>query len=136
MSSDRPYFIGGYFFPQQIVQAFWLREFFRPASQVENIQLDFAPFYALGNAMIGTWPFFVSARERRGNLLLIAFRANLRILMEYSVSSLLQLRGDYMLSCWHIGNSEKLKTADWFVIVNTLQSLYWVYFRRAMNPTT
>lgn len=35
-----------------------------------------------------------------------------------------------------IGNSEKLKTADWFVIVNTLQSLYWVYFRRVMNPTT
>ncbi|KAI5453147.1 hypothetical protein NCC49_006175 [Naganishia albida] len=91
--SPMPYFIGGYFFPQQILQAFWIREFFRPASQVEGIQLDFAPFYALGNTMIGTWPFFVR-------------------------------------------NSEKLKTADWFVIVNTLQSLYWVYFRRAINPTT
>ncbi|KAJ9121631.1 hypothetical protein QFC22_002251 [Naganishia vaughanmartiniae] len=79
--SPMPYFIGGYFFPQQILQAFWLREFFRPASQVSSYQLDLAPFYALGN-------------------------------------------------------SEKLKTADWFVIVNTLQSLYWVYFRRAMNPTT
>ncbi|KAJ9102447.1 hypothetical protein QFC21_002847 [Naganishia friedmannii] len=103
--SPMPYFIGGYFFPQQILQAFWLREFFRPASQVSSYQLDLAPFYALGNFCIGTWPFYRN-------------------------------HGQLTFHNRNTGNSEKLKTADWFVIVNTLQSLYWVYFRRAMNPTT
>ena len=33
-------------------------------------------------------------------------------------------------------NAERLQLADLFVIVNTLQSLYWVYAKRAPRPNT
>lgn len=58
--ADSPYAIGAWFFPQQIIELMYIREFFRPAGQIEKIVLDFAPFFVLGNFMIGTWPIPVS----------------------------------------------------------------------------
>jgi hypothetical protein len=124
------------------VQAFWLREFFRPPSQVSSAMLDLAPFYALGNFCIGTWPFFVRLFDQRSSIhadsAQLHFPTHLFRYPECSVSNIanrFRHRESNAFASF-IGNSEKLKTADWFVIVNTLQSLYWVYFRRVMNPTT
>lgn len=91
--SPTPFAIGAWFGPQQILELIYIKELFYPTGgKVEPIMLSLAPFFSLGNIMIGTWPFL-----------------------------------------W---NSERLQFADLFVIVNTLQSLYWVYTKRAANPNT
>jgi len=91
--SPIPYAIGTWFGPQQILELLYIKELFYPSGgKVEQVSLSLAPCFALGNLMIGTWPFF-----------------------------------------W---NAERLQLADLFVIVNTLQSLYWVYAKRAPRPNT
>lgn len=65
----RPYFIGGFFFPQQLCQLLWLRELWRKDSEVEGTTLNLVPFYSLGNMMIGTWlPFCGCSRGARRGL--------------------------------------------------------------------
>lgn len=62
--SPQPFFIGGFFFPQQLFQLAWLYRLYRldsrkPAERGELDQIvDFVPWYALGNVCIGTWMFF------------------------------------------------------------------------------
>lgn len=62
--SPQPYFIGGFFAPQQLFQLAWLYKLWRlnPNHPAEKKELDeivkFVPVYALGNACIGTWMFF------------------------------------------------------------------------------
>jgi len=62
--SPQPYFIGGFFFPQQLFQLAWLYRLWKlnPNNPTEKKELDtivrFVPYYALGNVCIGTWMFF------------------------------------------------------------------------------
>jgi len=59
--SPQPYFIGGFFFPQQIVQVAWLYRLWKlnpKKSEAEKKELDqivdFVPYYAIGNFCIGS----------------------------------------------------------------------------------
>ena len=87
--SPQPYFIAGFFFPQQFFQLAWMYKLWKldPKKPQEKKDLDqmvkFVPYYALGNVCIGTWMFF-----------------------------------------W---NSEQLKAANVFVIVNTTAQLWYVF---------
>ncbi|KAK5651386.1 hypothetical protein OQA88_12543 [Cercophora sp. LCS_1] len=71
--SPQPFFIGGFFLPQQIFQAAWLyRLCRRRARQLEvggnqietgdnqdvGLMVDYTPYYALGNLCIATWMIF------------------------------------------------------------------------------
>ncbi|KAG9579208.1 hypothetical protein KCU77_g11761, partial [Aureobasidium melanogenum] len=67
--SPQPYFIGGFFAPQQIVQMAWLYRLWKldPSKPKERSELDqivnFVPYYALGNFCIGTWMFFWNSEQ-------------------------------------------------------------------------
>lgn len=67
--SPQPYFIGAFFFPQQLFQLAWLYKLWRldASKPQERKQLDqivkFVPYYALGNVCIGTWMFFWNAGQ-------------------------------------------------------------------------
>lgn len=58
--SPQPYFIAGFFFPQQLFQLAWLWKLWRldernPQQKKELDQIvKFVPYYALGNVCIGT----------------------------------------------------------------------------------
>jgi hypothetical protein len=87
--SPQPYFIGAFFFPQQLFQLAWLYRLCtldskkpEQAKELEEMK-RFVPYYALGNVCIGTWMFF-----------------------------------------W---NSENLKMADIFVVVNTATQLWYCF---------
>ncbi|KAI0482557.1 hypothetical protein GGR56DRAFT_685402 [Xylariaceae sp. FL0804] len=69
--SPQPFFIAGFFFPQQIAQVAWLWRLWRaqppsatgsssssPSSSAVASMVDFAPYYALGNFCIATWMIF------------------------------------------------------------------------------
>lgn len=59
--SPQPFFIAGFFFPQQIFQLVWLYRLWRldgkKPKDAEELKpmVNFAPYYALGNVCIGTW---------------------------------------------------------------------------------
>ncbi|WWD19176.1 hypothetical protein CI109_103634 [Kwoniella shandongensis] len=69
--SPQPFAIGGFFGPQQILQVLWLREFFRAPKDVEQNTIDYAPWYALGNACIGIWMFFWNSNNLKGSNVLV-----------------------------------------------------------------
>lgn len=58
--SPQPYFIAGFFFPQQLFQLGWLYRLWKldPSKPKERIELDqmvdFVPFYAVGNLCIAS----------------------------------------------------------------------------------
>lgn len=58
--SPQPYFIGAFFFPQQMFQLAWMYRLWKldEKSPKEKAELDqmvrFVPYYALGNACIGS----------------------------------------------------------------------------------
>ncbi|PNS17593.1 hypothetical protein CAC42_2988 [Sphaceloma murrayae] len=87
--SPQPYFIAGFFSVQQIAQVAWMYRLWKLNSskpkEAEELKpmVQYAPYYALGNACIGTWMFF-----------------------------------------W---NSSMLKTANVFVVINSLSQLYYVF---------
>ncbi|ORY66066.1 uncharacterized protein BCR38DRAFT_522932 [Pseudomassariella vexata] len=62
--SPQPYFIAGFFFPQQIFQVVWLWRLWK--AKPEDLRtdrsvaemVDFAPYYAVGNFCIATWMIF------------------------------------------------------------------------------
>jgi len=59
--SPQPYFIGAFFFPQQIFQCIWLYRLWKlnpkkdeeTRKEVQQI-VDFVPYYAVGNFCIGS----------------------------------------------------------------------------------
>lgn len=61
--SPQPYFIAGFFFPQQLFQLAWLYRLWKldpKKSETERQELDqmvdFVPYYAVGNlAIAGEW---------------------------------------------------------------------------------
>ena len=58
--SPQPYFIAGFFFPQQLFQLGWLYRLYKlnPTITAERLELDqmmdFVPFYAVGNLCIAS----------------------------------------------------------------------------------
>ena len=59
--SPQPYFIGGFFFPQQLFQLAWLYRLYKldpskgPAEKAELDQIvDFVPYYSVGNLCIAS----------------------------------------------------------------------------------
>ncbi|KAF4450667.1 hypothetical protein FALBO_16449 [Fusarium albosuccineum] len=58
--SPQPFFIAGFFFPQQLFQLAWLWRLYKadPTQKDTSSMVDFAPFYALGNFCIATWMIF------------------------------------------------------------------------------
>ncbi len=54
--SPQPYFIAGFFFPQQIFQLVWLYRLWRETPEGDGVatMVDFSPFYALGNFCIAS----------------------------------------------------------------------------------
>jgi len=62
--SPQPYFIAGFFFPQQLFQLAWLYRLWkldakRPSERRElDTMVDFVPYYAIGNFCIATWMIF------------------------------------------------------------------------------
>ncbi|KAK5167486.1 uncharacterized protein LTR77_007185 [Saxophila tyrrhenica] len=76
--SPQPYFIAGFFFPQQLFQLAWLYRLWKldSKSPAEKKELDqivkFVPYYALGNVCIGTWMFFWNSEQLKiSNLFVI-----------------------------------------------------------------
>ncbi|KAF2091167.1 hypothetical protein K490DRAFT_62489 [Saccharata proteae CBS 121410] len=63
--SPQPYFIGAFFFPQQIFQLVWLYKLWQGQGTQEEVaeMVDYAPIYALGNFCIGTWMFFWNSND-------------------------------------------------------------------------
>jgi len=67
--SPQPYFIGAFFFPQQIFQLAWLYKLWkldeRNPQQNRDLQqiVKLVPYYALGNVCIGTWMFFWNSEQ-------------------------------------------------------------------------
>ncbi|KAH7323900.1 hypothetical protein BKA65DRAFT_436044 [Rhexocercosporidium sp. MPI-PUGE-AT-0058] len=90
--SPQPYFIAGFFFPQQLFQLAWLYRLWKlDTSKSANekkevaIMTDFVPYYAVGNLCIASWMIF-----------------------------------------W---NSSALKTANIFVLINSLTQLTYIFTR-------
>lgn len=58
--SPQPYFIAGFFFPQQLFQLGWLYRLWKldPSKPTERVELDqmvdFVPYYAVGNLCIAS----------------------------------------------------------------------------------
>lgn len=69
--SPQPYFIAGFFFPQQLFQVAWLWRLWRSrdgssssssnSNDATSTMVDFSPFYALGNLCIASWMIFWNA---------------------------------------------------------------------------
>ncbi|KAL2052191.1 hypothetical protein ABVK25_007633 [Lepraria finkii] len=66
-SGPQPFFIAGFFFPQQLFQLAWLYRLYKldPKKPTERAELDemvgFVPYYAVGNLCIGIWMIFWNA---------------------------------------------------------------------------
>ncbi|KAH9897470.1 hypothetical protein F4778DRAFT_783050 [Xylariomycetidae sp. FL2044] len=65
--SPQPFFVAGFFFPQQIFQVAWLWRLWRAKPGDVRLDgdggdvarmVDFVPFYAVGNLCIATWMLF------------------------------------------------------------------------------
>ena len=67
--SPQPYFIAGFFFPQQLFQVAWLYRLYKldptiPADRVELDQMvDFVPYYSVGNLCIASKYSFYQLRQ-------------------------------------------------------------------------
>ncbi|KAF2462207.1 hypothetical protein BDY21DRAFT_330756 [Lineolata rhizophorae] len=65
--SPQPFYIAGFFFPQQILQLLWLWRLWKGEDRGEDLDqmIDYTPIYAVGNICIGTWMFFWNANDLR-----------------------------------------------------------------------
>ncbi|KAF2475166.1 uncharacterized protein BDR25DRAFT_331749 [Lindgomyces ingoldianus] len=71
--SPQPFFIAGFFFPQQVFQLVWLWKLWKRKGEGErrgiiergegDVMETFGWFYVLGNVCIGTWMFFWNASD-------------------------------------------------------------------------
>ncbi len=65
--SPQPFFIGGFFFPQMLIQAAWLYRLYmldstKPSERADlDEMVDYAPYFMVGNIAIGMWLFFWNA---------------------------------------------------------------------------
>ena len=67
--SPQPFFIAGFFFPQQLFQIAWLYRLYKsdPSKPHEradtNTLADYAPYFSLGNLCIGAWMVFWNSEQ-------------------------------------------------------------------------
>ena len=67
--SPQPFFIAGFFFPQQLFQLAWLYRLYKldpkkPGERQElDMMVDYVPYYSLGNLCIGTWMVFWNSEQ-------------------------------------------------------------------------
>ncbi|KAF2733910.1 hypothetical protein EJ04DRAFT_543930 [Polyplosphaeria fusca] len=63
--SPQPFFIAGFFFPQQLFQLAWLWKLWKRDGSAEEVAMmeKFGWCYVLGNVCIGTWMFFWNAND-------------------------------------------------------------------------
>lgn len=65
--SPQPFFIGGFFFPQMLLQVAWLYRLYKldaskPAERADlDEMVDYVPYFTIGNISIGMWLFFWNA---------------------------------------------------------------------------
>ena len=65
--SPQPFFIGGFFFPQMLLQVAWLYRLYKldaskPGERADlDEMVDYVPYFSLGNISIGMWLFFWNA---------------------------------------------------------------------------
>ena len=65
--SPQPFFIGGFFFPQMLIQVAWMYRLYKLNSSKSEERadldemVDYAPYFIVGNLSIGTWLFFWNA---------------------------------------------------------------------------
>lgn len=120
--SPHPYFIAGFFGPQQLLQLAWLYRLWKldskkPAERGElDTIVDYVPYYALGNLCIASMYCTMRVRLRGA-------------------------RGRKMLTlptAWMIfWNSERLGISQAFVAVNTLAQLFYLIARlQPMNTSS
>lgn len=79
MAAFSPYanMIGYFFFPQQVLQLWWLRRLW---TNPENEQVKYVPYYALGNFCIAGWMlFWVPSSQKPEYMGLIAGRIRNRL---------------------------------------------------------
>lgn len=76
--SPQPFFIAGFFFPQQLFQVAWLWRLWKATPQSEQedgavkTMVDFSPFYTIGNLCIATWMiFWNSSRLEAANVFVL-----------------------------------------------------------------
>lgn len=68
----QPYFIGAFFFPQQLFQLAWLYRLWKldakkPSERRElDTIVDFVPYYAIGNFCIAIWMLFWNSSNLKG----------------------------------------------------------------------
>ncbi|KAL6721680.1 hypothetical protein ACLMJK_000784 [Lecanora helva] len=67
--SPQPFFIAGFFFPQQIFQVAWLYRLIKsdsnkPSERTDtNTLVDYAPYFSLGNLCIAAWMVFWNSEQ-------------------------------------------------------------------------
>lgn len=72
--SPQPFFIAGFFAPQQLFQVYWLYRLWRahPAEdKAVGTMVDFSPFYTLGNLCIASWMVFWNASKLEASNLFV-----------------------------------------------------------------
>lgn len=106
--SPQPLFIAGFFLPQQLFQLAWLYRLYKldsknPGERKElDTIVDFVPYYSIGNLCIGSRSHLVPR---------IAYDAPIDIFPAWMIF-------------W---NTEHLKIANIFVVINSLTQLYYVF---------
>lgn len=108
--SPQPYFIGAFFFPQQLLQLAWLYRLWKlnpRKSEVERKELDqivdFVPYYAVGNVCIAGGLFPSTFSSTPGKVVI-----------------------DRCIVWMVFWNSERLDISNVFVAINTLTQLYYM----------
>lgn len=100
--SPQPYFIAGFFFPQQLFQLAWLYRLYKLDAKKEPREVqqmvDFVPYYAVGNLCIAS---------------------------EYLASSVTTI---LIPAAWMLfWNSSMLQSANIFVLINSITQLTYVF---------
>lgn len=79
--SPQPFFIAGFFFPQQIFQLIWLARLWRAKPDDERNDksvaqmVNYAPYYALGNFCIASWMMFWNHSDLKTANLFVAINS-------------------------------------------------------------
>lgn len=118
--SPHPYFIAGFFGPQQLLQLAWLYRLWKldPKKPAERGELDtivdYVPYYALGNLCIASMYLLCASAKSKGTQKLT------------------------MPIAWMIfWNSERLDISQAFVTVNTFAQLFYLIARlQPMNTSS
>lgn len=118
--SPHPYFIAGFFGPQQLLQLAWLYRLWKldPKKPAERGELDtiigYVPYYALGNLCIASMYLLCASANSKGTMKLT------------------------LPTAWMIfWNSERLDISQAFVTVNTFAQLFYLVARlQPMNTSS